>query len=55
MEKVLRERKTKRQGINFRPSVWKMLQELSVKRKLSMADLLEIFTIDEYKKEYNNE
>lgn len=51
MEQVLRERKTARQGMKFKPSVWAMLKELAVKRKLSMADLLERLIIDEYKRE----
>jgi len=50
MEEVLRERKTARQGMKFKPSVWAMLKELAVKRKLSMADLLERLVIEEYKR-----
>lgn len=55
MEKVLREKKTQRQGMKFRPSVWEMLKCVSKKRKTSMAELLEILIIDEYKKEVAKE
>lgn len=51
MEEVLRERKTDRQGIRFRPSVIRMLKELSTFRKLSMADYLERLVIEDYKKQ----
>lgn len=51
MEEVLREIKTDRQGIRFKPSVMQMAKIISKKRKLSMADYIERLIIDDYKKE----
>ncbi len=50
LEEVLRERKTARQGMKFKPSVWAMLKEIALKRNISMAELLERMIIEEYKK-----
>ena len=50
LEEVLREKKTIKQGMKFKPSVWAMLKELSAKKNMSMAEILERLAIEEYKK-----